>query len=454
MAYVQCRDGSKKGPRYRGMYRGADGRYRSAGTFIDEDHALEVAIAAEAYAGELVRGMPPRLDPVIRATMTIEKYAPGFLRHHRVEGNSKDDYASTLRSHVIPFIGASRLAEMNRTAARNYVTALLEGGRSANTIRKCKVVLGALFGMAIVDGYLDVNPFHDLPIPHVPGNRAIKVLIPGQFARVRKHLPNRACKVFATVLVSSGIRPCEGRGLRPEDFDFEADAIDVVRSVVSVSRKHHPDGKTFLVRDYTKNGTTRRVPVDSGCMRMVRAYIQEHGFEKGDIIFPAELLCPARAVKDTLTDAQMAALGDCEPVNGRVYRHGTMGGYTQAKCRCDGCQQWSRQYARDRLRKKSGRRRWEKSRDADEPYVTKNQWRMIWSTAVKDSDIPFNPTAYQVRHTHASLLIDAGENPKAVMYRLGQSDLRTTTRYVHVLDEAGRSAAQRFEGLLPDDLDD
>jgi hypothetical protein len=54
------------------------------------------------------------------------------------------------------------------------------------------------------------------------------------------------------VLVSSGIRSCEGRGPRPEDF--EADAIDVVRSVLSVSRKHHPDGKTFLIRDYTKNG--------------------------------------------------------------------------------------------------------------------------------------------------------------------------------------------------------
>jgi hypothetical protein len=33
--------------------------------------------------------------------------------------------------------------------------------------------------------------------------------------------------------------------------------------------------------------------------------------------------------------------------------------------------------------------------------------------------------------------------------RLGQADLRTTSRYVHVLDETGESAARRFEGLLP-----
>ena len=80
---------------------------------------------------------------------------------------------------------------------------------------------------------------------------------------------------------------------------------------------------------------------------------------------------------------------------------------------------------------------------------TRQIWDRIWARAVADSGIPFKPTAYQVRHTHASWLIDAGENPKAVMHRLGQADLHTTARYVHVLDETGESAARRFEGLLP-----
>ena len=143
-----------------------------------------------------------------------------------------------------------------------------------------------------------------------------------------------------------------------------------------------------------------------------------------------------------------------EPLpNGKRYQHGTMGAYTRAKCRCEGCRQWSRQYTRERLRAKSGRRRWEKTRDADEPYLSEQQWSKIWHAALKKSGIPFKPTAYQVRHTHGSWLIDAGENPKVVMSRLGQSDLRVTSRYVHVLDEEGASAAKRFEGLLPE-LDD
>jgi integrase len=49
-------------------------------------------------------------------------------------------------------------------------------------------------------------------------------------------------------LVSGGIRFCEAIGLQVADFDFEAAILEVARSVVKVSRQHHPRGKTFLVR--------------------------------------------------------------------------------------------------------------------------------------------------------------------------------------------------------------
>jgi len=138
----------KKGVRYRGLYKTADGHYRSAGTFSTAERALAVAEEAERHA-EVAGGAAGGLDPVIRATRTIKEYAPLFLRHHQVEGNTKDTYADTLRLHVIPFLGGCRLAETDRTVARNFITALVEAGRSANTIRQAKVVLGAMFGMAV-----------------------------------------------------------------------------------------------------------------------------------------------------------------------------------------------------------------------------------------------------------------------------------------------------------------
>ena len=183
-AYAERRE-RKKGVRYRGVYKAADGRYRSAGTFSTEKQALAVADEAERHAAEVAGGAAGGLDPATRATRTIREYAPAFLRHHQVEGNTKDTYADTLRLHVIPFLGGCRLAETDRTVARNYIAALQEEGRSANTIRQAKVVLGAMFGMAVADGYLDYNPFHDVKIPKVPGRRAIKIATPEQYLRVR-----------------------------------------------------------------------------------------------------------------------------------------------------------------------------------------------------------------------------------------------------------------------------
>ncbi len=454
MAYAQRLDG-KRGTRYRGFYKDADGSYKSAGAYDDEERALSVATAAEKRAFEFINGAVGGLDPVTRATRTIGQYSPIFLRHHRVEGNTKDNYAHTLRLHVIPFLAKVRLAETDRTVARNYFTALEEAGRSANTIRQAKVVLAALFTMAVSDGYLDFNPFHDVKTPRVSGRRAIKIATTEQYLKVRDCLPTRPARVFSTLLVSSGLRFCEAIGLQPSDFDFEACVLEVARSVVKVSRQHHPQGKTFLVREYTKNGETRRIKLDSTVVELVHSHVIEHGIGPSDVIFPAALVAPPRATKPGLSPEEIAALGYTQPVRGRVYAHGTQGGYVTAKCRCDGCRQWAREYARDRMRQRRSftacqpTRRWAKTRDADEPYMDEMIWTPIWRAAVADSGIPFKPTAYQVRHTHASWLIDAGESPKAVMHRLGQADLRTTSRYVHVLDETGESAARRFEGLLP-----
>jgi hypothetical protein len=83
MAYAERRE-RKKGVRYRGIYKAADGRYRSAGTFSTKEQALAVAKEAERHA-EVAGGAAGGLDPTIRATRTIKEYAPLFLRHHQVE---------------------------------------------------------------------------------------------------------------------------------------------------------------------------------------------------------------------------------------------------------------------------------------------------------------------------------------------------------------------------------
>jgi hypothetical protein len=56
------------------------------------------------------------------------------------------------------------------------------------------------------------------------------------------------------------------------------------------------------VRDYTKNGQTRRLKLDGAVVELVRGYLAEHGIGGREVMFPAELVVPPRRTKPRLTD--------------------------------------------------------------------------------------------------------------------------------------------------------
>jgi len=56
---------------------------------------------------------------------------------------------------------------------------------------------------------------------------------------------------------------------------------------------------------------------------------------------------------------------------------------------------------------------------------------------------------HDLRHTHASLLLQAGTHPKIVQERLGHSSIRVTLdTYSHVMGGLQEAAAQRFDDFL------
>jgi hypothetical protein len=180
--------------------------------------------------------------------------------------------------------------------------------------------------------------------------------------------------------------------------------------------------------------------IDAEVAEMVREHIVVNGISPAQIIFPVRLFV-ARTVaarRQRMSDEEMQALGYTEPLpNGKRYQHGTLGAYVTGKCRCPGCMQWSADYGRSRKRQITGRveREWSAGwrRDPTE-YMGKHTWYRIWNSAVQQAGLPFRFTPYQVRHTHASWLIDRGVDLERVRHRLGHGDLTTTTRYVSDAD--------------------
>lgn len=53
-----------------------------------------------------------------------------------------------------------------------------------------------------------------------------------------------------------------------------------------------------------------------------------------------------------------------------------------------------------------------------------------------------------MRHTHTTMLIEAGANVKNVQLRLGHTDIRTTLQtYVHDTEKMGTQSVELFEQI-------
>jgi hypothetical protein len=98
MAYVIERE-SRAGRRYVGIYRAADGKYKSAGTYDAHERAYEVAEEEERHA----RGFLGETGPADKAKMTIAEFCgQRFLRYHAVSPSTRQEYGYAVKNQRRP----------------------------------------------------------------------------------------------------------------------------------------------------------------------------------------------------------------------------------------------------------------------------------------------------------------------------------------------------------------
>jgi hypothetical protein len=193
MAYVNKRSGKNGAKRFTGLYKAADGTYKSAGTFGAKERALEVAEAAERHE----RLQLAETSPADKATVPLATYMERFLSAADIEANSKETYARHLTLHVIPYIGKQQVAEVSRETIHRLLTVVLkEEGASQTTILHTRTALSAMLQMAWDNGYRKDNPVRGIKLKGVPA-KPIIVATKDQFLRVYNALPHQPAKVLA-----------------------------------------------------------------------------------------------------------------------------------------------------------------------------------------------------------------------------------------------------------------
>jgi integrase len=406
----------------------------SAGTFARKTDADAAWQAAEVNVRAGLRHDPGR------GRQTFQHYVEvTWLPHHRMELSTRADYVSAINRHIMPFFGPMRMRDIGPEQVRQWITALKARGVSPRRIEYCKgSILNAIFTTALDDGVIVVHPSHRVATDPVP-KKPRRIITAQQFDAVYAALPDSDAQLLVETDIETGLRWGELTELRVKDIDFATGLLTVSRAVISVSRKHHPDGRRFFVKQYPKDREWRRFGLSEQITRKLAAHIAAHRLEAGDLLFARRGNLAQRPKPDVSPNPD--SLGLTEPnAAGRRYRHGTTTAYGPGRCRCEHCRHAVALYRAERRRNGKDRPRKGVAGVDVDPHLHASTFRTRGFRPALEAAGVEGVTIHGLRHAHASWLLAGGADLQVVKERLGHAKIATTEGYLHTLPTADNTA--------------
>lgn len=176
-----------------------------------------------------------------RETATVEAAGKLWIKSAMAAGlerSSVEDYERTLRLHIEPFIGASRLNTLNTAKLRAFEDTLRDEGRSSSMIKRVMTTLGTLLADSQERGLVVRNAAREMQArrgksasrqeKRQKGRLKVGVDIPtrDEIKALVGALQGRWRPLILTATFC-GLRASELRGLRWEDVNFEQKEIRV-----------------------------------------------------------------------------------------------------------------------------------------------------------------------------------------------------------------------------------
>jgi hypothetical protein len=205
-----------------------------------------------------------------------------------------------------------------------------------------------------------------------------------------------------------------------------------------LSRKNHPEGGRYLVKEYPKGRKWRKFKLSAQVLRKLADHVEALGLGPDDLLFTRHRMTTVQRHPAELPDPEL--LGSFR-IGNRTYRHGTTTAYGAGRCRCDHCRHAVAAYRAQR--REDGKDR--PARSADDireldPHLENSTFRTsIFRPALGKAGVA-DATFHGLRHAHASWLLHGGADLQVVKERLGHAKISTTEGYLHTLPEADETA--------------
>lgn len=374
------------GMRYRARYIGPDGTEKSK-SFPDKQKRLADKWLI-ATAADMARGQ--YIDPRA-ARITFQQFAEKWVATHTTEVNSREAAERRLRLHAYPYIGTRPLVSFQPGHIRTWLGELEASVPATSHRRIIFGTVSAAFSAALDDGLVSKNPCkaRSVQVPKPSPSRVTPWTVEQVFA-VRAALPAHL-RALVDVAGGCGLRQGEVFGLSEDEVDHEGGWLSVNHQLKRIR------GKFVLAPP--KGGKVRDVPLPPSVAAAIRAHSEAYQ--------PVTLTLPWRTP-------------DGPPVTKSLIFTGARGDHIRVSYFTDFM--WKPALAASGIIPKP---------EEGERYVSAPEHGM-----------------HALRHFYASVLLDAGENIRALSQYLGHADPGFTLRtYTHLMPSSEGRTRKAVESL-------
>lgn len=214
--------------RIRYRLRSADGRWIHKSETLEN---LSGKKAARAILDQRIRESQNR--PLEAVDFTVQHIVDAlwrpYLDRKQVKPSTKRSYDCELKVHILPALGAMRIADVSPLHIERLLQSRLEGGSSPKTVRNLVGLLQSIFSLAVDNDLIARSPVRDRHKPRVTRSEK-PVWSPEQLKLIVDSVPKQHRSLFQCAMLT-GARLGELLGLQWKHVDCDSQKLEIKQAL-------------------------------------------------------------------------------------------------------------------------------------------------------------------------------------------------------------------------------